>query len=298
MVHPDGHIFPQRTAAEHRRQLWRLSELYHENSKLRARAGDNGLPPALDLLQQATAQRATSRLHEAYDRIQMGAKRYPQRPRLALPPAAPHFARDLGDVLPQRHSQRRFSGAALTLHHLATLLFWSYGITRYADPQQRYPQRAVPSGGGLYPLEVYLFARHIEGLPAGTYHYDVYTHGMEQLALGPSYEALSPFVFAPQSLQGAAAVFVLSAAFERVRFKYGEFGYRLIWADTGCVSQTLSLVATALGLGSCLLMGFDEDGINALLDLNGVDESALLLGVLGVPDAVSQASYVALEMVP
>src|SRR5262249_43952983 len=162
---------------------------------------------------------------------------------------APRFAQDLGDVLRQRHSQRHFSGAALALEDLATLLFWSYGVTRYADQQQHYPRRAVPSGGGLYPLEVYLCAWHVEGLAGGIYHYDVYTHSLEQLTLGTPYGALFPLVFAPESLQGAAAVLVLSAMFERVRFKYGEFGYRLIWADTGCMSQTLSLVATALGLG-------------------------------------------------
>jgi SagB-type dehydrogenase family enzyme len=299
MLRPDGHILPQRTATEHVRQLWRLSELYHENSKLRAWTGDSGLLPELDPLRQAAAQRTTRRLQEDYGRIQTGAKRYPHMPHLALPPAAPRFAQDLGDVLRQRHSQRHFNGAALALEDLATLLFWSYGITRYADPQQqRSPQRAVPSGGGLYPLEVYLCVWHVDGLAAGIYHYDVYTHSLEQLTLGTPYAALSPLVFAPESLQGAAAVLVLSAKFERVRFKDGEFGYRLIWADTGCVSQTLSLVATALGLGSCLIMGFDEDGLNALLGLNGVDESALLLGVIGLANAACHSLHAALEVVP
>jgi SagB-type dehydrogenase family enzyme len=246
-----------------------------------------------DPIQRAYAANTARQFQECAALLQWGSKRYPQAPHIALPPAPQAFQTDIGTVLRQRCSVRRFSGHALSLTHLSTLLFFSYGVTRYADPQQQsYPRRAVPSGGGIYPLEVYVLAFNVETLASGIYHYDSYAHALEQLGAMNCRDALAQQILYEELAYDSAIAIVLSGMFDRPRFKYGELSYRLILCEAGHVGQNICLIATALGLGACPVAGFVEDGVNALLGVNGVDESAFYLFVIGTvqPPAASPLS--------
>jgi oxazoline/thiazoline dehydrogenase len=46
---------------------------------------------------------------------------------------------------------------------------------------------------------------------------------------------------------------VMTSRFLRNSWKYEKISYRLILQDLGCLYQTFSLTATALGLASCIL---------------------------------------------
>jgi SagB-type dehydrogenase family enzyme len=282
MTSQAGHVLPTRSEAELCQLLLLLSELYHENSKITAMDWKLHRRALQDPVQRLWMRGAESRLHEAYSLIQRGAKQYRYAPRIALP-AAPHRLRcDLAEALWQRRSVRAFSGQAISLAHLATLLHASYGITGYRDEQtQSFPRRTVPSGGGIYPLEVYALVLHVDGLAPGVYHYEVYSHTLEQLTPGDLHEALWHALLYEEFTEGPAAMLVVSGLFGRPRFKYGERGYRLILKELGHVGQNVCLTATALGLGACPVDGFVEDRMNDLLGLDGVDETALYLLVLG-----------------
>ena len=68
----------------------------------------------------------------------------------------------------------------------------------------------------------------------------------------------------------------------RLTWKYGTSkSYRLAHLETGVVCQNIHLVATALGLGSCMVFGFDDEQIDALLGLDGRREFTTLLIAIG-----------------
>ena len=150
MTQQSGHVFPHQSEEEYCEKLLRPAEIYHENSKLTKAAWHAIQRAKHDPIQRAYASNTARQLQEYSALIQWGAKRYPQTPRIALPAAPQTLQQDIGTVLWQRRSERHFTGDALSLADLAALLFFSYGITRYAEPQgQRYPRRVVPSGGGI-----------------------------------------------------------------------------------------------------------------------------------------------------
>ncbi len=62
---------------------------------------------------------------------------------------------------------------AMGVDTLAELLFFSAGITREVKVQGRgtFYFRAAPATGALYPIELYVVCKNLEGLEAGVYHF-------------------------------------------------------------------------------------------------------------------------------
>lgn len=69
---------------------------------------------------------------------------------------------ELEAAVVDRRSLRRFSGSAMKLEDLARILYLTYGLV---SPGRGW--RPIASGGGLYPLEFYVTAVNVDGLPSG-----------------------------------------------------------------------------------------------------------------------------------
>jgi SagB-type dehydrogenase family enzyme len=192
------------------------------------------------------------------------------------PPRLPEVT--LPAVLAARRSRNTFAGGAVELGALATLLGAGYGVT-HAEASSGdgpvFPHRTVPSGGGLYPLELYVLASEVDGLDPGVYHYHPLKHRLELLRAGSPRAALAPALVLDSFLEAAAGI-VIAGVFWRSRFKYGLRGYRFTLLEAGQVAQNLVLAAAALGLRSCPCGGFYERRLDPLLEVDGVEESALV----------------------
>ena len=77
---------------------------------------------------------------------------------------------------------------------------------------------------------------------------------------------------------------MITALFQRTRWKYRERTYRYVMMETGHVGQNLYLAATALGLGVCAVGAFFDDALNDLLGLDGQTEAALYITSVGQID--------------
>jgi len=205
-------------------------------------------------------------------------KRHPQRPFVPLP-AADLGPTTLADAVAARRSSRSFAPRSLELGRLATLLHAAYGVTGAVG---RTPQalRTVPSGGALYPLELYVVSHRVDGLELALYHYDPLRHGLELLRPldAPAGAELSPYA---EPLADSAAVVAITAMFWRSRFKYGARAYRFALLEAGHVGQNLLLAAAALGLDAVPLGGFFDRNADAFLGVDGIYEATLYLVPLG-----------------
>jgi SagB-type dehydrogenase family enzyme len=203
--------------------------------------------------------------------MRRSSRRHPHRRRVSLAPAPLHRAR-LEATLRARRSLPPAPGSTLELADLAAL------ATAYeADPGTGL--RAVPSGGALYPLELYLLARRVGGLSAGTYHLDPFDRALELLGEGTPDLAGA---FVDESVaDNAAAIAVVTGVFSRSRCKYGLRGYRFALLEAGHLMQTLLLLTTALGIDALPLGGFYDAALDRLVRANGVDESVVYAVALG-----------------
>src|SRR5580704_16562289 len=165
--------------------LW---QLYHENSK--GSRFDRQLPTESALAWQESLLPSLS---------------YDGHPAIVLPPPNATFAKPLERTLLDRTTAPTMTRRQLPLDVLSTLLHYSYGITRQNDPAV-YPSpfRAVPSGGALYPLELYVHAPAIDGLEPGLYHYEPANHLIRRFADGDRTDELAARVAQPSVVNDAS----------------------------------------------------------------------------------------------
>lgn len=209
-------------------------------------------------------------------------KVYPDSKKIELPP----FDSDsvtplsLNEVLKKRKSIRRFSDKSLTLQQLSYLLWASTGIQR---KEWGHEFRTAPSAGALYPIETYVIVHKVESLERGVYHYNIKDHLLEQLTQGDFRRAITNAALGQDICLECAVVFVWTAVFYRMKWKYSQRAYRYIYLDAGHIAQNLALASVSLGLGSCQIGAIFDDEVNKILDVDGTEESAIYLSVVGYP---------------
>ena len=207
-------------------------------------------------------------------------KEYPDRKKVKMFFPENIETLSFNDTARNRKSIRQFSDKALALEQLSYLLWISSGIQRV---ENGYDFRNVPSAGALYPIETYLFARNVENLDSGLYHYNIKSHLLEELKTGDFSYYLARACLGQRMLASAQVVFIWSAIFNRSKWKYNQRAYRYVYLDCGHIAQNLALSSCALGLGSCQIGAFYDDELNALIELDGKNESVIYLSIVGNP---------------
>jgi SagB-type dehydrogenase family enzyme len=207
-------------------------------------------------------------------------KEYADVQKTKLPSFELYKPLSLDRALRQRKSIRHFQGRGISLGQLSYLLWASTGIQRIEDG---YEFRTVPSAGALYPIETYVIVNDAKKLDSGVYHYSVKSHELELLKEGDFRGQISAAALGQGMCAAAAAVFVWSGVFERCKWKYSQRAYRYIYLDTGHIAENLALAAVSLNLGSCEIGALYDDNVNAIVGIDGTEESVLCMAVVGIP---------------
>jgi SagB-type dehydrogenase family enzyme len=206
-------------------------------------------------------------------------KVYDDAAKIELEPFLP-LSVSLEEVLKHRKSVRRFSDTLLTVTELSCLLWACTGIQR---KEQGYAFRTAPSAGALYPLETYIVVHKVEDIERGVYHYNIRDNVLEELKKGDFRRDITNAALGQRMCLECAVVFVWTAVFYRCKWKYKQRAYRYIYLDAGHLAQNLALAAVGLGLGSCQIGALFDDEVNALLGIDGVEESTVYMSVVGHP---------------
>jgi SagB-type dehydrogenase family enzyme len=201
---------------------------------------------------------------------------------IALPDTVLQSRHQFADIVQARRTPATVEPTHITLAQLRTLLFLAYGQTR-DNSDNAYihrPFRTVPSGGALYPLELYFYhPGRIEGLEAGIYHYSPALNAVHFIKPGLFQHELAAALveFQSQLAEQLSVVIFITAMFQRSVFKYRNKGYRFCLLEAGHVAQNINLAATALDLGVINIGGFYDRKIDALLELDGLHHAILYI---------------------
>src|ERR1700719_135844 len=191
-----------------------------------------------------------------------------------------------------------------SLQDLARILYFSAGITKQrAHPGGEIYFRAAACTGALYEIELYVLTGDLEGLDAGVYHFNPADVSLRLLRKGDFRRNLAQATAMEPAVAHAPATIICTGTYWRNAWKYQARTYRHFGWDNGTLLANMLAVSKASGLPAEIVIGFVDDEVNRLLDLDTRREVSLCLVPIGrTPEsslpAPSEAPPLGLETVP
>jgi SagB-type dehydrogenase family enzyme len=126
-------------------------------------------------------------------------------------------------------------------------------------------------------------ANNVKALEPGVYHYAIRSHQLELLQQRELRQQIAATALGQGMCAIASAVFIWTAVFERCKWKYGQRAYRYIYLDAGHIAENLALAAVSLNLGTCEIGALYDDHVNAIIGVDGTEESTICMATIGIP---------------
>lgn len=188
-----------------------------------------------------------------------------------------------------RRSTRNLSGEPVSLADLATILHHAQGASgelpygNPADPHGVIALRNAPSGGGLYPVSLFVHALRVDGLDAGGYAYLPYAHALAPVRLPGADPVPATDLFRSPDLDIGQAALVLTFVYNLLHNsrKYGDGAAVFGLIEVGAILQNVHLTRTALALAGCDQGGYDKQRIERALGLDGHTRHVVHVSVIG-----------------
>jgi SagB-type dehydrogenase family enzyme len=176
--------------------------------------------------------------------------------------------------------------AGLNMQALAEILYLSAGITRrrsYAGGEMLF--RAAACTGALYHIDLYLVCSDLEGLDAGVYQFSPQDFTVRQLRAGDFRSILVSATGEEPAIARAPCMIVSASTYWRNAWKYQARAYRHCYWDNGTVLANVLAAAAARKIPARVVLGFVDEVVSELLDLDERREAPLSIIALGnLPD--------------
>lgn len=196
----------------------------------------------------------------------------------------------LDEAIKRRKTSRKYTSDAVPINYMSTVLRASNGISHTVkDSYFERKQRTVPSGGGLYPVKIYVLVNKIRKLNKGIYLYDPLKDCL--FLIEDKKEMIEAFLFNQSisplpNIKDSSFIMLFTIESWKSISKYGTAGLRFAYMELGGIAQNAHLAATALGMGSCAYASFRPQDVNKLLRVDGSFESFQLAILFGIDSGV------------
>ncbi len=196
-------------------------------------------------------------------------------------------------TMARRRTNRDCKINSISLAVLTECLFSGLGVTGETDGAAgKLPLSMTPSGGARNPYEAFVFARRVDGLKPGFYHYSAQQNSLKRTS--------SKMLPSPSSLMAGQewtddmpCIIFLCAMFERSMWKYDDNNaYRVVLIEAGHIGQNIMLVATQHGLSACPSAALYHSKIHEHLDIHDSTHSVIYALALCEPDETMNSNSV------
>ncbi|MDP8203028.1 MAG: SagB/ThcOx family dehydrogenase, partial [Candidatus Tenebribacter mawsonii] len=183
-----------------------------------------------------------------------------------------------------RKSHRQYINEPLTIEELSFLLWASQGIKSvYERNNKSYATfRTVPSAGSRHPFETYLLINNVTGLKKGLYRYLAIEHKLLFLnEIENQNDKIVDATLGQKFISNSAIVFIWSCVAYRGEWRYNIASHKAMLLDAGHVCQNLYLGCEGINVGTCAIAAYDQDKIDAIINVDGIDEFSVYLSPVG-----------------
>ena len=177
-------------------------------------------------------------------------------------------------AIKHRRTIRSYQSKSLTLEQLSQIFWAAQGIT-----EDRGYKRSAPSGGALYPMDIYgvVGENGVEKLNAGIYHYDPHKHAVLLVTEGDLRKDVARTAFSQMWIAESPLNLVITAEYSRITGKYRTRGKRYAMIEAGHIGQNIFLQAEALGLRAGIVGAFHDKDVNRIMRINRSHEPLLIM---------------------
>ncbi|MGP4060420.1 SagB family peptide dehydrogenase [Halobacillus sp. H74] len=178
--------------------------------------------------------------------------------------------------------------------NVSALLKLSYGQT-HLDVVNRKMQdknytqkfrRALPSGGGLYPNELYIWIKNDS--QSGIYHYNPIGHELSLVKQGDFQSEINSIIGQEGSRHNSPLVFFVTSILDKNTYKYKYLSYRIQCLDTGVILQRLKETFNGFNFTTDIVLDFDDLKSKELINIDHNE------GMLGIVTAKSNTKEIRL----
>ncbi|MHB8362087.1 MAG: SagB/ThcOx family dehydrogenase [Patescibacteria group bacterium] len=213
---------------------------------------------------------STAKWPESWKRIYF--KTYPRFPKLYLDKKiVTNNKTPLVDTILKRKS---YDSKIDKVHNLTkemlSTIFLSASIISEGKDIKYESKRSYPSGGGRYPLELYIIIFESKTIKKGLYHYNVKLHALEYMWSVNKKEVNK--VFKQGYSTNSSGIVIINSVIDRSSIKYGERAYTFSHIEAGHIGQNIYLLSESIGL-KCRPFGlFDNKKLLEILDIHNEEE--------------------------
>jgi SagB-type dehydrogenase family enzyme len=169
------------------------------------------------------------------------------------------------------------NGPVQSLEDLALMLYCTGGITGLMPSDQGHHYfRANPSAGGLYPIEVYVAVRNIEGISDGLYHYHPEKNILVDQGQSAFWSSING-VFQDQAcIDTTNMLLIYTGLFARSDWRYKERAYRRILLDSGHIAANTLMFCEQRQVPVQIIGGFLDTVLEECMSIAHLEEVPLL----------------------
>ena len=196
---------------------------------------------------------------------------------------------NLSDAIINRRSVRFYKDDKMSLQNLSDLLFYTQGVSAidkvkldYYEEELELTLRNTSSGGGLYPVTLYFFARNIDKIEDGIYEYYPESHSIKLVTKKETMSDVNNYAdFAMIDVSNVNLIFFYVYNLLVNSRKYGNIGAAFGFLEAGQLSQNIQLVSSSLGYGVCDIGGYVKHIVEKDLNIDGLNKHLIHMTIVG-----------------
>lgn len=132
-----------------------------------------------------------------------------------------------------------------------------------------------------HTFETYIIINNVEGVNKGLYRFIPTDNKLIEIKGLNASERIIEACYGHKSIEDSAVTFVWTAVQQRIIDRYGIKGYRCFNLDANSVCKNLYILAESVGCATCAISSYDEESINSLLAIDGVEQFSIYIATVG-----------------
>lgn len=183
----------------------------------------------------------------------------------------------LSECIERRKSKRDFNNELLSFKELSYLIWETCGVNEHKDGSFH---RTIPSAGGRYCLNSYIYINKVEDIQEGLYLCIPDNKELVLIDSKPNLdEKIDKAIF--NQMYNSAITFIWTAIPYKMEYRYSIVSHKMIAIEAGHACQNLYLASEAISCGCCAISAYKQSAIDKIVKVDGDNEFVIYIATVG-----------------